>query len=81
MATRLKRLPSHLDRSRQVAPRIVDTLAAEVKRIFEQPAVQKSLSDVGAVPSPMTPDQFTAFIAAERAKWREVVQAARIPPQ
>ena len=60
---------------------IVDTLAAEVKRIFEQPAVQKSLSDVGAVPSPMTPDQFTAFIAAERAKWREVVQTTRIPPQ
>jgi tripartite-type tricarboxylate transporter receptor subunit TctC len=60
---------------------IVNTLAAEVKRIFEQPAVQKTLSDVGAVPSPMTPDQFRDFIAAERAKWREVVNAAKVEAQ
>jgi tripartite-type tricarboxylate transporter receptor subunit TctC len=60
---------------------IVDTLAGEVKRIFEQPAVQKNLADVGAVPSPMTPDQFRSFIAAERAKWREVVQAAKVEAQ
>jgi tripartite-type tricarboxylate transporter receptor subunit TctC len=60
---------------------IVDTLAAEVKRIFEQPAVQKNLADVGAVPSPMTPDQFRAFIAGERRKWQEVVQAAKVEAQ
>jgi tripartite-type tricarboxylate transporter receptor subunit TctC len=57
---------------------VVDALAAEVKRILELPAVQKSLADVGAVPSPMTPEQFTAFIAAERRKWQEVVQAANV---
>jgi tripartite-type tricarboxylate transporter receptor subunit TctC len=56
----------------------VDTLAAEVKRIFETPAVQKNLADVGAVPSPMTPEQFTAFITAERHKWQEVVKAANV---
>jgi tripartite-type tricarboxylate transporter receptor subunit TctC len=60
---------------------IVNTLAAEVKRIFEQPTVQKNLSDVGAVPSPMTPDQFKSFIAAERAKWKEVVDAAKVEAQ
>ena len=60
---------------------IVNTLAAEVKRIFEQPTVQKNLSDVGAVPSPMSPDQFKAFIAAERAKWKEVVDAAKVEAQ
>ena len=60
---------------------IVNTLSAEVKRIFEQPAVQKNLSDIGAVPSPMSPDQFRAFIAAERAKWREVVDAAKVEAQ
>jgi tripartite-type tricarboxylate transporter receptor subunit TctC len=57
---------------------VVDTLAAEVKRIFETPAVQKNLADVGAVPSPMTPEQFTAFITAERHKWQEVVKAANV---
>jgi tripartite-type tricarboxylate transporter receptor subunit TctC len=60
---------------------IVDALAAEVKRIFEDPAVQKNLVEVGAVASPMTPDQFKEFIAAERKKWQEVVQAAKIPQQ
>jgi tripartite-type tricarboxylate transporter receptor subunit TctC len=56
----------------------VDTLAAEVKRILDIPAVQKSLGEVGAVPSPMTPEEFTAFITAERRKWQEVVQAANV---
>jgi tripartite-type tricarboxylate transporter receptor subunit TctC len=60
---------------------IVDALAAEVKRIFEDPAVQKNLVEVGAVATPMTPDQFKEFISAERKKWQEVVQAAKIPQQ
>jgi tripartite-type tricarboxylate transporter receptor subunit TctC len=60
---------------------VVDKLAAEVKRIFEQAEVQKNLSEVGAVPSPMSPEQFTDFIAAERRKWQEVVQAAGVQVQ
>ena len=38
--------------------------AAEVKRILQMPENVTKLTDIGAVPSPMTPDQFTAFIAA-----------------
>ena len=60
---------------------IIDALAAEVKRIFEQPQVQKTLFDVGAVPSAMTPEQFVAFITAERRKWQDVVQAAGVEVQ
>jgi tripartite-type tricarboxylate transporter receptor subunit TctC len=60
---------------------IVDKLAAEVKRIFEAPEVQRNLTEIGAVPSPMTPEQFIAFIAAERRKWQEVVQAAGVQAQ
>jgi tripartite-type tricarboxylate transporter receptor subunit TctC len=55
---------------------IVDTLAAEVKRIFEAPDQQTKLKEIGAVTSPMTPEEFTQFIAAERRKWQEVVKAA-----
>jgi tripartite-type tricarboxylate transporter receptor subunit TctC len=55
---------------------IVDTLAAEVKRIFEAPDIQAKLREVGAVPAPMSPEEFTQFIAAERKKWQEVVKAA-----
>jgi len=60
---------------------IVDTLAAEVKRIFETPEAQKALHEIGAVPSPMTPDEFAAFIGAERKKWQEVVKAAGVKLQ
>ena len=57
---------------------VVDTVAAEIKRIFTTPEAQKSLTEIGAVPSPMTPEEFTAFIAGERKKWQEVVQAAGV---
>lgn len=60
---------------------VVEKLAAEVKRIFQSPEVQKNLAEVGAVPSPMTPAEFTAFITAERKKWQEVVQAANVTMQ
>ncbi|MBN9584063.1 MAG: tripartite tricarboxylate transporter substrate binding protein [Afipia sp.] len=55
---------------------VVDKMAAEVKRILEMPDTVAKLTDIGAVPSPMTPDQFTAFIAGERSKWAEVVKAS-----
>ncbi|CAN5166635.1 tripartite tricarboxylate transporter substrate binding protein [soil metagenome] len=55
---------------------IVEKMSAEVKRILEMPDTVARLTDIGAVPSPMTPDQFTAFIAAERSKWAEVVKAS-----
>lgn len=57
---------------------VVETLAAEVKRIFTTPEAQKTLGEVGAVPSPMSPEEFTAFIASERKKWQEVVKAANV---
>ena len=60
---------------------IVDKLSAEVKRIFEAPEIQKTLTEVGAVASPMTPEQFAAFIAGERDKWQEVVKAANVQVQ
>lgn len=55
---------------------IVDKLAAEVKRILELPDVAGKLKEVGALPSPMTPEAFTDFIAAERTKWQDVVKAS-----
>jgi tripartite-type tricarboxylate transporter receptor subunit TctC len=64
------------------APRpVVEALAAEVKRIFSSPEVQKSLFEVGAVPSPMAPGEFAEFISTERGKWQEVVRAAGVEVQ
>ncbi len=60
---------------------IVDQLAAEVKAVFTGPELQKTLTEIGAVPSPMTPDQFVEFISAERQKWKGVIDAAGMQPQ
>jgi tripartite-type tricarboxylate transporter receptor subunit TctC len=55
---------------------IVDKMAAEMKRILELPDVKEKLFELGAVASPMTPDDFVKFIDAERAKWADVVKAS-----
>ena len=60
---------------------VVDALAAEVKRIFTAPELQKNLSEIGAVASPMTPEEFAGFIASERRKWQDVVKAAGVQMQ
>jgi tripartite-type tricarboxylate transporter receptor subunit TctC len=57
---------------------IVEKLAAEVKHVFEEPDVVAALTKVGGEPAPMTPDDFAAFIAAERPKWQAVVKAAGV---
>jgi tripartite-type tricarboxylate transporter receptor subunit TctC len=55
---------------------IVDAMAAEMKRILELPDVKEKLAEIGAVASPMTPEEFTRFIDGERTKWAEVVKAS-----
>jgi len=55
---------------------IVDAMAAEMKRILELPDVKEKLFELGAVASPMTPEDFAKFIDTERAKWAEVVKAS-----
>jgi tripartite-type tricarboxylate transporter receptor subunit TctC len=57
---------------------IVDKLSAEVKRMFDDPAVAESLKKVGGEPEAMTPDGFAAFIAAERPRWRDVIKASGV---
>jgi tripartite-type tricarboxylate transporter receptor subunit TctC len=57
---------------------IIDRLAAEVKTIFSSPETQKVLSEVGAVASPLSPEQFAEFITVERKKWSDVVKAANV---
>ncbi len=57
---------------------IVTKIAAEVNRVFGEPDVVAMLRKVGGEPAPMSPDEFAAFIAAERPKWREVVKASGV---
>lgn len=57
---------------------VIDKLAAKVKLILAKPFVQKQLSVMGVEPAASTPEQFAAFIRAERKKWQEVVVAADV---
>ncbi len=57
---------------------IVDKIAAEIKRIWLLPEVDKQLRDVGAEPAPSTPDEFTAYTREQRAKWGAVVKASGV---
>jgi tripartite-type tricarboxylate transporter receptor subunit TctC len=55
---------------------IVDKMAAEIKKILDQPDVKAKLAEIGAVAAPMTPDDFVKFIDGERTKWADAVKAS-----
>lgn len=55
---------------------IVNRLHGEVARYLLAPATKAMLLQLGADPVGSTPEQFTAFIKAESAKWSKVIKAA-----
>jgi len=57
---------------------VVDRIAAEVKRVWGLPEVVTALKNVGAEPAPSTPDEFTEYTKAERARWGAVVKASGV---
>ena len=59
-------------------PEIVSKISAEVQRILKEPAMQEKLQGMGAKPIGSTPEEFAEFIAAERAKWAQVIKDANV---
>jgi tripartite-type tricarboxylate transporter receptor subunit TctC len=55
---------------------IVKRWNGEVVRIMQSPDIQARLPNEGARFSPNTPEQFSAFVKAEIAKWAPVVKAS-----
>jgi tripartite-type tricarboxylate transporter receptor subunit TctC len=53
---------------------IVNKLSSEIAKILQTPEIKERLLSQGAEPVGNTPDQFTAFIKAETAKWAKVVK-------
>jgi tripartite-type tricarboxylate transporter receptor subunit TctC len=60
---------------------IIDRLNKEIIAGLADPKIKARLSDLGAVPMPMTPGEFGKFIAAETEKWAKVIKAANIKPE
>ena len=58
-----------------VAPDILDKLHNAATAALRSDAIKQQLASQDAVPSPVTPAEFAAFVKAEQAKWRPVVIA------
>jgi tripartite-type tricarboxylate transporter receptor subunit TctC len=55
---------------------IVNRLQQETAKALGAPALKERLLSQGAIPSGMSPADFTKLIAAETKKWAEVVKAS-----
>jgi len=61
-----------------VPPEIVDKLNATMSASAVDPKFKARLADLGVEPMPMTPAEFSKFIAAETDKWTKVIKAAGV---
>jgi tripartite-type tricarboxylate transporter receptor subunit TctC len=57
-------------------PQIVQQLSVEVNRVVNLAEVREKLLAVAIEPTTTTPEQFSAFIAAEIPRWARLVQAS-----
>jgi tripartite-type tricarboxylate transporter receptor subunit TctC len=55
---------------------IAAKLNAEVREFLAKEDTKAKFFEVGAVPAPMSPQEFAAFLEVERKKWAEVVKAS-----
>jgi len=54
---------------------VIDKLNAEIIKVLNSADVKKNWSEQGAVPTPMSPEQFDKFLRDDIAKWASVVKA------
>ncbi len=59
----------------------VDRLNKEINAALGDPKMKARLSDLGGVPTPMTPAEFGKLIADETEKWAKVVKFAGMKPE
>ena len=57
---------------------IIRRINADVVAVLREPAITERILGMGAVPDPMTPEQFGTFIRSEIATFREVARAANV---
>jgi tripartite-type tricarboxylate transporter receptor subunit TctC len=60
---------------------VVAKINAEVRRMFADPALRKTMDREYFTPIVGSPEELTARIRADEPKWRKVIQAAGLPPQ
>jgi tripartite-type tricarboxylate transporter receptor subunit TctC len=60
---------------------VVNKLYAESRKFLVMPATREKLASVGVIVSPMSPDEFGAFIRSEIVRWTAEAKAAGIEAQ
>jgi len=65
---------------RNMPSEIVDRLNKEINAALADPKLKGRLSDVGSIPTSMTPAEFGTFVADETEKWGKVILSANIKP-
>jgi len=58
--------------------RTIHTLNQQVNVALADPKMRARLADLGGLPMPMTPAEFSQFIAQETEKWGKAIRAANI---
>jgi tripartite-type tricarboxylate transporter receptor subunit TctC len=58
--------------------RAIDRLAAELRASLKEPEVRKRFTDVGHIPTGMTPAETAAFLKSESARYKGIVEAGNI---
>jgi tripartite-type tricarboxylate transporter receptor subunit TctC len=59
-----------------LVPGVVSRLNVELHKLLASAEVKERFAQQGAVPTPMSAQHYTAFIAAEMAKWAPVVRSS-----
>lgn len=59
-------------------PAVVARLQADVAKVLAQPEINRKLVQDGLEPVGSTPEQFRAFLAADKAKWGRIIQQANV---
>lgn len=55
---------------------VVERLHRETTAVLSTPEARARFAEMGGTPGDMTPDEFTAFVASEVARWAPVVRAS-----
>jgi tripartite-type tricarboxylate transporter receptor subunit TctC len=58
---------------------IVDLLQKEIATVVKSPDISARLLELGVVPEGDTPAEFAAYVKADIAKWKRVIEAANFP--
>jgi tripartite-type tricarboxylate transporter receptor subunit TctC len=59
-------------------PAVLQTISAAAVKALASPTMQKLIVDNGAIPSPQTPEEFRRFLAAESAKFAQIIREVNI---